>query len=206
MDEAHLAAWLHCLTASDVLEKDLRPQGRKSLSELLDLPASYGGAGLQSLEVAADEELLGSFASVATTLISFCRNTDTQAYMRIADALEKTDDPDMNAGGATVVGIKQAYERTEPLREHVSMEETRTATELVKGTRQVEVPGAYDPAKMDPEPEPLTLPEPRLLSDYVTAPCKHECGVFKQIRHAKQAHRVLMSFYSTKQSLLRATA
>ncbi len=86
------------------------------------------------------------------------------------------------------------------------MEETRTATELVKGTRQVEVLGAYDPDKTDPEPEPLTLPEPRPLSDYLTAPCKHECGVFKQIRHAKQAHRMLMSFNSTKQSLLRATA
>ena len=103
-------------------------------------------------------------------------------------------------------GIKEAYERTEWLREPLTAEETRTATELVKGTRMVDVPGAYDPDKVDPAPEPLTLPEPRLLSDYITAPCKHECGIFKQIRHAKQAHRVIASLNLIRQSLLRATA
>jgi hypothetical protein len=43
MDGAHLSAWLHCLIASEVLENDLGPEGRGNLSELLDLPASYGG-------------------------------------------------------------------------------------------------------------------------------------------------------------------
>ncbi len=94
----------------------------------------------------------------------------------------------------------------ETLRHPLTAGETRTATELVKGTRKVEVPGAYERDKMDPEPEPLTLPEPRLLSDYITAPCKHECGVFKQIRHAKQTHRLLSSFNPIKRSLMRATA
>ena len=86
MDEAHLAAWLHCLHASDVLEKDMGSQGRKSLLKLLDLPASYGGAGLQSLEADADEELLGSFAEIAAALISFCKNTELPVYIRIAEA------------------------------------------------------------------------------------------------------------------------
>ena len=54
--------------------------------------------------------------------------------------------------------------------------------------------------------ETVTLPEPRTLGDYVTAPCKHECGILKQIRHAKQAHRLLSSLNPTRQSLLRATA
>jgi hypothetical protein len=70
----------------------------------------------------------------------------------------------------------------------------------------VEVPGAYDPERPDPAPEPINLPEPRHLSDYTTAPCKHECGIYKQIRHAKQARGLLTTLNSTKQALLRATA
>ena len=46
MDGAHLSAWLHCLTASEDLENDLGSEGRGSLWEILDLPASYGGARL----------------------------------------------------------------------------------------------------------------------------------------------------------------
>ena len=55
MDGAHLSAWLHCLTASEELELALGPEGRSQLSDLLDLPPSYGGAGLQSLEDSADK-------------------------------------------------------------------------------------------------------------------------------------------------------
>jgi hypothetical protein len=50
MDGARLSAWLHCLTASEDLELDLGMECRSQLSDLLDLPPSYGGAGLQSLE------------------------------------------------------------------------------------------------------------------------------------------------------------
>ena len=46
MDGAHLSAWLHCLTASEGLEKDEGAERRVGLTELLELPASYGGAGL----------------------------------------------------------------------------------------------------------------------------------------------------------------
>jgi len=71
----------------------------------------------------------------------------------------------------------------------------------------VEVPGAYDPdIRPDPTPEPITLPEPRLLNDYITAPCKHECGIYKQIRHAMQAHGILTTLNPTTQALLRASA
>ena len=64
MDGAHLSTWLHCLTASDDLENDFSAESREGLSILLDLPASYGGAGLQSLALAADEEYMGSFAGL----------------------------------------------------------------------------------------------------------------------------------------------
>ena len=43
MDGAHLSAWLHCLTSSEDLENDLDAAGKGQLSELLDLPPSYGG-------------------------------------------------------------------------------------------------------------------------------------------------------------------
>ncbi len=59
MDEIHLSAWLRCLAASEDLEKTLGPEGREHLSDLLDLPASYGGTRLHSLEASTDEELLG---------------------------------------------------------------------------------------------------------------------------------------------------
>jgi hypothetical protein len=75
MDGAYLSAWLHCLTASDDLENDLSAESKEGLSALLDLPASYGGAGLQSLALVADEEFMGSFAGIAAALITFCRNT-----------------------------------------------------------------------------------------------------------------------------------
>jgi len=90
MDGAHLSTWLHCLTASDDLEKDTSVESREGLSVLLDLPASYGGAGLQSHALAADEEFMGSFAGIAASLITFCKNTGLSAYIRIANALEGT--------------------------------------------------------------------------------------------------------------------
>ena len=88
MDGAHLSAWLRCLTASDDLEQALGPEGREGLSVLLDLPASYGGAGLHSLEASTDEELLGSLAGIAAALIAFCRKTKLPAYIMIAEAVE----------------------------------------------------------------------------------------------------------------------
>ncbi len=96
--------------------------------------------------------------------------------------------------------------RTTTLREPLSEEETATATELIRGARTVKVPRRFDSEKQDTEPEPITLPEPRLLSDFITAPCKHECSIIKQARHAKKAHRVLVALNPVKQALLRASA
>jgi hypothetical protein len=52
----------------------------------------------------------------------------------------------------------------------------------------------------------VTLPEPRQLSDFITAPCRHECNIIKQARHAKKAQRVLSTLNPVQQALLRATA
>ena len=71
MDDAHVSTWLHCLTASTDLESALGPLARDQLTGMLDLPPAFGGIGLQSLERSADEELLGSFATISSSLISF---------------------------------------------------------------------------------------------------------------------------------------
>ena len=47
---------------------------------------------MQSLERSADEELLGSFAGISASLISFCRSTKLHVYIAIAKALEGMDD------------------------------------------------------------------------------------------------------------------
>ena len=49
MDEAHLSAWLRCLTSSDDPEHVMGPHRRDHLADLLDPPASYGEVDLQSL-------------------------------------------------------------------------------------------------------------------------------------------------------------
>ena len=152
-------------------------EGRGRQSELLDLSASYGGTGLQTLAAAADEELLGSFAGIAAALISFCRNTEIPAYIRIAEALERTEDIDADTGCATIDGVKEAYERTEWLRGSLSEEESSTATEQVKGSRVVETPSAYDPERPDPASEPVALPN-------ALAPQRlHHCTLQARMRH-----------------------
>ncbi len=107
---------------------------------------------------------------------------------------------------ATDMGVKVAYARREGMRAPLSEEESKTTSALMKGCGIVETPGSYDSERPDSVPEPVTLPEPKTLNDYVTAPCKHESGILKQIRHAKQAHRILSTLNPTRQSLLRAIA
>jgi hypothetical protein len=187
MDSAHLSVWLHCLNPSEDLELALGPAGMSHLSDFLDLPPSYGGVGLQSLEGSADEEFLGSFAAIAATLISLCRKTEQRVYIRIAEALESLDGPESKETCPTLRGVLEVMSRTEILRDPLTEEETAGATDLIKGTRTVVVPGRFDPDKQDPTPVPITLPEPRLVSDFVTAPCRHECSILKPVRHAKSS-------------------
>ncbi len=88
MDIAHISIWLYCLIASIDLELAMGTDSLDQLTGLLDLPPSFGGIGLQSLERAADEELLGSFASISASLIAFCRKIKLPMYVSIAKALE----------------------------------------------------------------------------------------------------------------------
>jgi len=92
MDDANVSTWLHCLTTSTYLENAIDTLVRNQLASLIDLPPAFGGIGLQSLERSADEELLGSFAGISASFISFCRPTELPVYIAIAEALEGMED------------------------------------------------------------------------------------------------------------------
>ena len=72
MDDAHVSSWLHCLSTSTDLEHDVSPLARDQLTGLTNLPPTFGGIGLQTMERSTDEELLGSFAGICVYLVSFC--------------------------------------------------------------------------------------------------------------------------------------
>ena len=73
VDEAHLSTLLD-FTGASTLESDLTPQERNKLSASLDLPFEFFGIGMQSFIKAADEKLLGSWASITAILIVFLRS------------------------------------------------------------------------------------------------------------------------------------
>ena len=107
MDDAHVSTRLLCLTASTDLKSALGPPARDQLPGLLELPPAFGGIGLQSLERAADEELLGSFAGISASLISFCTSTKLHVYITIAEALEGMADVSelLNSGEEDLVPL-----------------------------------------------------------------------------------------------------
>ena len=212
MDTAHVSTWLHCLTASTDLENALDFPSRESLTGLLDLPPSYGGIGLQSLERAADEEFMGSFASISAALISFCRRTGLPVYISIAEAIERMGDTaemlevqdiDPSPMVHTILEVSEVAERT-PM-EIPTDDQLILATELVRGHSVVEVPGRWNKTG-DRAPDPITLPDPRPLTDYVLAPCKNECGIIKQARYVRQAHHIFTSLDPVRKALMRASA
>jgi hypothetical protein len=217
MDAAHVSTWLHCLTASSDLEYALDPSAKDSLTGLLDLPPSYGGIGLQSLERAADEEFLGSFASISASLISFCRRTALPVYMEIAVAIESMGDTrEMLESLGDSQGSDEPLPTVQTIKDVVmvagrtpmdspSDDQLKLATELVRGHSVAEVPGRWVKTG-ERAPDPITLPEPRSLSDYVMATCKQECSILKQARHVRQAHHVFSNLDPVRKALMRAAA
>ena len=91
VDDVHLTTWMTCIGGESLIA-DLPPTERDHLAASLDLPPQFGGVGLQSLIRAADEELLGSWASITSHLISFFRSKDMPVYTKLADTLDAMAD------------------------------------------------------------------------------------------------------------------
>jgi hypothetical protein len=91
VDREHLLTWMDCVSASS-LHDDMSTNERQQLSSSLDPPPQFGGAGLQSLVRAADEELLGSWASVTADLIAFFQSKGLKVYDKLANALDAMAD------------------------------------------------------------------------------------------------------------------
>ncbi len=109
-------------------------------------------------------------------------------YIQIAEALEELDppklrDPDSRETPAapcqTVTEILEVAARAYSPSARATTEEQTMATQLVRGHSVVEVPGSWNKVR-DPAPDPIVLPEPRSLADYVFAPCKHECSLLRK--------------------------
>jgi len=64
------------------LEYALGPLAVDQLSEVLDLPYLFGGAGLHSLERSADEELIGSFATITASVVAFYTKDQTPSIFK----------------------------------------------------------------------------------------------------------------------------
>ena len=101
---------------------------------------------------------MGSLAGIAASLIAFCKKPELPVYIRIAEALETLEDPVACQCCPSMEGVKDASEMMDTMREPLSEVETEVATELMRGSRLVEVPGVYNLEKPDPTPEPITIP------------------------------------------------
>jgi hypothetical protein len=161
---AHVSTWLQCLFASLDLEHSLELDG---LTDWLHLPPSYGGSGLNSLSRSADEELLGSFAGIAASPISFCRKTDLPLYIRIAQELESLGDgasllseetpPSTEHPCASLKAIRAAPVRSSTSLSPPSVDELSLATHLARGHSIIEVPGEWSRLG-DTAPDLIVLP------------------------------------------------
>jgi hypothetical protein len=83
-------------------------------------------------------------------------------------------------------------------------EELMLATQLIRGHTVVEVQGRWS-KNGDLPPEPITLPNPRSLSEYSLAPCRHKGGIIKQTKHAKQAFAIFTGMGPIKRTLMKAS-
>jgi len=150
------------------------------LADRLDLPYSYGGVELKSLSRSVNEEFIGSFAAIASSSISFCMNTILLIYIRIVEAVEALaysgvalEDEVMSNPAPMLTAILNTAERAEEALSPLSTDELNMATQLIKGHSVVEVDGKWS-RNIDLAHENIVLPETRLLSDFVTSPCKQE--------------------------------
>jgi hypothetical protein len=105
---------------------------------------------------AADEELMGSWASVTFNLVAFLRSKGLSIYDKLADALDamavEDGEPEDQCFSA-VASLLSIYNRSHTLLADVPQREMDFATSVVPGERVVEVSGKYSPLQSrDPCP------------------------------------------------------
>ena len=149
---------------------------------------------LQFLIRAADEELLGSWATVSADLVTFCRST----YSKITDTLDSMADTPptpMDEDHAPPLHSTIDAMMTVSMRAHaflgtIPKKEVDFSTSLIMGERTEKIPGRFSPLEAPTRPNVIVLPDLRTPANYATAPCKHECAILKQSHHVRQAHAV----------------
>ena len=126
---------------------------------------------------AADEELLGSWASVTTDLIAFFRSEGLQVYDKLANALDAMVDEESHPETPVIPAVASLLvvnTRAHIFLANISTTKMEFSTSTVMGERLVEIPGRYAPRAATARPEQIVLQDLKVPADYATATYKHE--------------------------------
>jgi len=102
--------------------------------------------GLQSLIRAADEELLGSWASVSADLVSFFRSKGLTVYDKLANALDamaNENDDQTSPVIPTMASLLAVSTRAHVYLANITETEMDFVTSTLLGERLVEIPGRF---------------------------------------------------------------
>ena len=138
---------------------------------------------MQSLIMAADKELLGSWASMTTNLIVVLRSKGLSVYDKLADALDAMADDAVEDTMVPVIpaiaSLMAVSARAHTFLADITQREMDFATSLTLGKRLVEVLGSYSPLEAHTKQEPIVLPDLRQPTVYIFATCKYTCAIMK---------------------------
>jgi len=130
------------------LHNDMSDQERQHMTTSLDLPPQFGRVGLQSLVRAADEEMLGSWASISSDLITYFKSKNLPVYDSLVEALDEMADEDHNQENTIILVVESllaVIARARVFLADILVAEMEFATSTVMGERLVEIHGRYTP-------------------------------------------------------------
>ena len=113
---------------------------------------------MQSRIRVADEELLGSWASVTANLIVFLRSKSLSVYDKLADALDAMADDDTDNTNSPVIPSVASIMVVNTFLADITHSEMDFATALTLGERIVEIPGRFVNLETHTKPEQIVLP------------------------------------------------
>jgi hypothetical protein len=133
---------------------------------------------------AADEGILGSWASITADLIKFFMSKDLNVYTQLAGVLDsmvgeedEPIDPIRTPLIPVIAALVTVSTQTYAFLSEIPQIELDFTTSLVMGERIFEIIGRYTLLETPSRPRPIVLPDLRTFYDYAAAPCKHECAV-----------------------------